>query len=427
MCNNLVVLCSAHDEMSELIIVKESKGEDPDSPYPFVMPESICEISILKYLNSLPVIEEFGYNPFPELYYCSAELNQSDEIVTYMKMNNVGQSIQSISVGLNFDQRCELVDTHLDDIIHCVEFLHRHGLIHNDLHFNNIMLSKEGRVYIIDFGISQLNDMVSDSEVIRPIPGSYKNSPASDIWLLGAYMVELCQDDGAQPDANWAVAMLYEQCGYTVSKLYNLIMTGELDYEIQISEAIPQLLRSRLQIMISINNDHREYSVDEEVVEVSNGWSVGMITADNEIRVVFESLLDYTLNRFLRVNHSKSYNVTVAVSILCRWFSLHSSKLNRAEIRKVSIAVFIIASNCYIRDNELDSYIDCERTEDIVACQIQILEALDWRIFTHWNTVTIGDVDVEQLIEVIKSDSQRGHYFLVSESALVRRYTELLE
>jgi serine/threonine protein kinase len=79
-----------------------------------------------------------------------------------------------------------------------VEALHRLGIIHRDIKPHNILISKEGRVKITDFGISRTTEMISDeaknSSMIAGTPNFMSPEQArgeaatrhSDIYSLGA-------------------------------------------------------------------------------------------------------------------------------------------------------------------------------------------------------------------------------------------------
>ncbi|EQD30574.1 serine/threonine-protein kinase, partial [mine drainage metagenome] len=95
----------------------------------------------------------------------------------------------------------------LDDIIEIVfkcakalHYAHTRGVIHRDIKPSNILLTQDGEVRIIDFGIALVSDAdISRIEGIAGSPSymspeqvqSLELTPRSDIYSLGAVMYEL--------------------------------------------------------------------------------------------------------------------------------------------------------------------------------------------------------------------------------------------
>ncbi len=55
----------------------------------------------------------------------------------------------------------------IKEILNAMETAHSYGIIHRDLNPSNIMLDKEGKVKIIDFGLCKIKDMVSQGTVYQ--------------------------------------------------------------------------------------------------------------------------------------------------------------------------------------------------------------------------------------------------------------------
>lgn len=84
----------------------------------------------------------------------------------------------------------------LDDILDGVDYLHKRGIVHNDLKPSNIIITSSSRAKIIDFGFSSSEDSAysgvrggSDGytapEILR---GEKSMCPASDIYSVGKIM-----------------------------------------------------------------------------------------------------------------------------------------------------------------------------------------------------------------------------------------------
>jgi urea transport system substrate-binding protein len=94
-----------------------------------------------------------------------------------------------------FEQACELIA----EAAEALSAAHRLGIIHRDIKPSNIMLTREGRAKVADFGLAQLEDAEDDFELPTKAVGTpYWMSPEqcrgqtaipqSDIYSLGALL-----------------------------------------------------------------------------------------------------------------------------------------------------------------------------------------------------------------------------------------------
>ncbi len=113
--------------------------------------------------------------------------------------------------GLGLDERLELA-AHLCDAVH---HAHRKGIVHRDLKPANVLVTDEGRLKILDFGVARLLDLDQDEdpsrctalgEVIGTLPymspeqvagDPSRVDPRSDVYALGVLLYELIS--GSRP------------------------------------------------------------------------------------------------------------------------------------------------------------------------------------------------------------------------------------
>ncbi|HSR99350.1 MAG TPA: bifunctional serine/threonine-protein kinase/formylglycine-generating enzyme family protein [Kofleriaceae bacterium] len=89
---------------------------------------------------------------------------------------------------------------------------HRGGLVHSDLKPENVVIPRDGRVRVVDFGLARLVGTTSDSASGTPAymaPERWRGQPptgAIDIWAVGVMLHELIT--GERPIADGALAIL---------------------------------------------------------------------------------------------------------------------------------------------------------------------------------------------------------------------------
>lgn len=101
---------------------------------------------------------------------------------------------------LTIDERIDLFASVCDAVDHA----HRRGVVHRDLKPSNVLVAREGRVKLLDFGIATILGKVGDPGLtrtgVRPHTPEYASpeqvrgepaTTASDIWALGALLHEL--------------------------------------------------------------------------------------------------------------------------------------------------------------------------------------------------------------------------------------------
>ncbi|MBI2901048.1 MAG: PQQ-binding-like beta-propeller repeat protein [Planctomycetes bacterium] len=113
----------------------------------------------------------------------------------------------------------------LREAAEAVDYAHRQGIVHRDLKPNNLMLDREGRVFVMDFGLSKQTEVdgrsagLSGSNVILGTPaymapeqarGDLKSvDPQSDVYSLGATLYEMLT--GVAPFASESPAQILLQ------------------------------------------------------------------------------------------------------------------------------------------------------------------------------------------------------------------------
>lgn len=86
-------------------------------------------------------------------------------------------------------------------VCEAIDYIHRHGVIHRDIKSNNIKISEEGKVKLLDFGIAkgqgtqqltQVGSVIGTLQYLAPelIRGGTADA-SGDIWALGVLLYEM--------------------------------------------------------------------------------------------------------------------------------------------------------------------------------------------------------------------------------------------
>jgi eukaryotic-like serine/threonine-protein kinase len=146
------------------------------------------ELAILKKLKHPNIVPCYGGGKLGEQHFLAMELIEGGSLATELKRRNKLSWEEVIRVGL---QVCS-----------ALEHAHEHGIIHRDLKPSNLLLTKDGKIKLADFGIARDNDAtaltaagktVGTFAYMAPeqIRGDPPVTPKADLYALGCVMYEL--------------------------------------------------------------------------------------------------------------------------------------------------------------------------------------------------------------------------------------------
>jgi serine/threonine protein kinase len=146
------------------------------------------ELAILKKLKHPNIVPCYGGGKLGEQQFMAMELVEGGSLAGVLKKRGRLPWEEVIALGLQ--------------ICSALEHAHEHGIIHRDLKPPNLLISKDGKVKLADFGIARDNDATALTAAGRTVgtfaymaPEQIKGSPEvthkTDLYALGCVLYEL--------------------------------------------------------------------------------------------------------------------------------------------------------------------------------------------------------------------------------------------
>lgn len=199
-------------KLDNISIFKPSKGLEPGA----YGKAYANETHVMKIIDLEHQIKITQYNSYPELIEKITSSIQS-EIVHYYEISEICPNVCKL-LGYAYDsakhnlyiymENCgmdlfdvyasipspETTRSYIGQLVNAIDCLHKHGYVHRDLKTENITVTREGIIQLIDFGMARRDgDMAYElgtpgyksPENMRPGPLTFDMLKASDIWSLG--------------------------------------------------------------------------------------------------------------------------------------------------------------------------------------------------------------------------------------------------
>jgi serine/threonine protein kinase len=119
-------------------------------------------------------------------------------IMEYVDGDTISERIEAYHAPLPLSETVYV----FEKVCEAIEYVHRHGVIHRDIKSNNIKISAEGKVKLLDFGIAktqgtqqqltQVGSVIGTLQYLAPelIRGGTADA-SGDIWALGVLLYEM--------------------------------------------------------------------------------------------------------------------------------------------------------------------------------------------------------------------------------------------
>lgn len=85
------------------------------------------------------------------------------------------------------------------DMLQGIDYLHLHDMVHSDLSSPNVMVDRDGRIFVTDFGLATQDDVEDYKNYVVGTPGYYSPehvtdtpiTPKSDLYCVGLLLFEM--------------------------------------------------------------------------------------------------------------------------------------------------------------------------------------------------------------------------------------------
>ncbi len=206
-------------------------------------------------------IEEVGKEIFIVMEYIDGQ-ELKEKINPHISPLNKG----GIKGGLPVEEVIDIAN----QIAEGLEAAHKKGIVHRDIKSSNIMITKDGKVKIMDFGLAKIKGGTELTKIGSTVGTTAYMSPEqaqgatvdhrTDIWSLGVVIHEMLT--GQQPfKGDYEQAVIYS------------IMNEEAELLTGLRSGVPMELERLVKKTLAKNPDKRYQRVDELLVDFN---SIGM-------------------------------------------------------------------------------------------------------------------------------------------------------
>jgi serine/threonine protein kinase len=228
------------------------------------LPGIMKEAEILKRLNHPNIVKIYSFLETPNTLYF---------VLEYVEHGSLAGLLKKFGV---FPEH--LIASYTEQILRGLKYLHEESIIHRDIKGDNILITKDGKVKLADFGTAKLEDAEKKTQTVVGTPywmapeviEMSACGPTSDIWSLGCTVIELLT--GAPP---------YFELG-PMSALFNIVE----DRHPPLPENLSEDLRSFLKVCFK--KDPRQRPTAAELVE--HKWLKQFAKAEGDIEAVSGTL-----------------------------------------------------------------------------------------------------------------------------------------
>jgi serine/threonine protein kinase len=315
--------------------------------------------------------------------------------------------------------KCLVVEKYLPSILESIKRIHMHGIVHNDLNTNNIIIY-EDQAYIIDFGLATFNGFFDIRPNIFKTPELMiegMNSYQSDYWLLGAFILRMCSDNSSYcpidtnsiDDFRLVLSKRMNRCEFN-----SLLESNEIHDHVYIPNCITNNLANELKWMLQFNKNDRvrmyipHYSLSQELNRLD---TTHYILANNTIKLIASHLLE--LLRPYDIHGIQPSVLGVSIDVLKRLIECGMTK-----VEPITLSLSIISIVCADEDMNNLRLQYPKITPFINMRRKLILDRIEWRVFTPVNIQLTYECKLKESCRKIIDDDHCHELLMMSEIQL---------
>ena len=200
------------------------------------------EIEILKKLNHPNIVKLY------DVIYTDKYILLIQELVNGISLRNFYDSEIRNQENIS-DRKLQILNSILNQILSAFDHIHKKGIAHRDIKLENILMTKNNEIKIIDFGFGMINQRNNLQKFFCGTPNYMApeivlkkdyNGQKVDIWSLGVLIYKLfCAD--------------FPFKGKNQKELYNQIIKGKFT----IKDYVPGYIKKIIEKMIRVKPNQR--------------------------------------------------------------------------------------------------------------------------------------------------------------------------